>query len=187
MKKNLSSCLLSAAIMAASFGGVATAQTNPSAQSDRAASPTASARSDAPDAKFVVTASAAGMAEVALGKLGAAQGGSSEVKAFGQQMVTDHTKANDELKSIASAKGLPLAPTPPPSDTKAAAIMSKKSGAEFDADFKTRMVADHKKVVTLFEKEAKSGDDPELKAFASKTLPILQHHLEMAQQLPAGK
>ena len=161
------------------------AQTN-SPQADRAA-PAPSATTRAPDAKFVEAASGAGLAEVALGQIGADKGQSAAVKTFGQQMVTDHTAANDELKAIAGGKSIPVSKLPPASDTKAAAMLSNKTGTEFDTGFKKRMVADHKKVVALFTKESKSGKDPELKAFATKTLPILQHHLDMAEQLPEGK
>jgi putative membrane protein len=174
-----------AAAVAVATAGAAVAQTN-AAQADRAA-PTPSAQSDAPDAKFVEKASAAGMAEVALGKLGAAQGQSQEVKTFGQKMVDDHTKANDELKTIATGKSIPVSPQPMASDTKAAARIANMKGTEFDAAFKKKMVADHEKVVKMFTTESTSGKDPDLKAFATKMLPDLKEHLQMAQQLPAGK
>ncbi|WP_369928988.1 DUF4142 domain-containing protein [Xanthomonas sp. NCPPB 2632] len=165
--------------------GMASAQTN-EAQSDRAA-PNPSTMTNAPDAKFVEAASAAGLAEVSLGKLGAQQGQSQEVKAFGQQMVDDHGKANDELKTIADGKSIPVSTMPMAPDAKAAAMIAKKQGADFDAAFKKKMVADHEKAVMLFTKESTAGKDPDLKAFATKTLPTLKHHLEMAKQLPAGK
>jgi putative membrane protein len=150
--------------------------------SDRA-TPSPSSQANSPDVKFVAAASASGLAEVGLGKLGVSQGESQAVKEFGQQMVTDHTKANEELKSIAQGKSLPLSTQPMPSDASAATMIASKRGAEFDAAFKNKMVADHEKAVKLFEKESTSGNDPDLKAFAGKTLPTLKHHLEMAQQL----
>jgi len=148
---------------------------------------TATAKAPAADAMFVKEASAAGLAEVALGQLGADKGSSQDTKTFGQQMVTDHTKANDELKSIATAKGLTPASEPMPADQKAAKAMEARSGDAFDKAFAAKMVADHKKAVALFTKESTSGKDPELKAFATKTLPTLKQHLEMAQQLDGGK
>jgi len=66
-------------------------------------------------------------------------------------------------------------------------MIGKKDGAAFDTAFKNKMVADHQKVIKLFTQESTGGKDPDLKAFATKTLPTLQHHLEMAKQLPAGK
>jgi putative membrane protein len=176
--------ILSSLVLALAAGPVARAQTN-EAQADRAA-PTPSAKSNAPDAPFVEKASAAGLAEVSLGKLGAMQGQSGDVKAFAQQMIDDHTKANDELKSIAGSKSISVAALPTASDIKAAAMIGNKKGGEFDAAFKKRMVSDHEKVVKLFSAEASNGKDADLKAFATKTLPVLKHHLEMAQQLPGG-
>jgi putative membrane protein len=154
-------------------------------QSDRTASPS-SIQSDAPDARFVKAASASGLAEVSLGKLGASQGQSQAVKAFGQQMVEDHTKANEELKTIASGKSLPLSTEPMATDAKQAAMIAGMQGTSFDAAFKKKMVEDHQKAVTLFTKESTGGTDADLKAFAAKTLPTLQHHLQMAQQLPTS-
>jgi putative membrane protein len=98
-------------------------------------------------------------------------------------MVTGHTKANKELESIASGKSLPLSSQPMPSDVSAEKMIASKKGTEFDAAFKKKMVEDHEKAVKLFEKESTSGSDPELKAFAGKTLPTLQQHLEMARKL----
>lgn len=165
--------------------GSAVAQTS-AAQSGRAAS-TPAAQSKAPDAAFVEKASAAGLAEVAAGKAATEKGQSDAVKTFGQQMVDDHTKANDELTSLAQPKGVTVASAPMASDTKALATMSNLSGTAFDTAFKKKMVADHEKAIALFKKESASGNDADLKAFASKTLPTLQHHLEMAKALPAGK
>jgi putative membrane protein len=122
---------------------------------------------------------------VSLGKLGAEKGASDYVKTFGQTMVDDHTKAGDELKTIAARKSIPVSTAPMPADAEVATMIGKKDGAAFDAAFKTKMVADHEKVIKLFTTESTAGKDPELKAFATKTLPTLQHHLEMAKQLPA--
>ncbi|MGE7138282.1 DUF4142 domain-containing protein [Luteibacter sp. NPDC031894] len=138
------------------------------------------------DAAFVRKASASGLAEVALGQLGASQGSSADTKSFGERMVKDHTAANDELKSIASGKNMTVSPEPMAADKEAASAMSKKSGAEFDKAFAKKMVADHQKAVALFTKESKSGQDAELKAFATKTLPTLKEHLDMAKKLPGA-
>jgi putative membrane protein len=143
-------------------------------------------RPDVPDADFVRMASAAGMAEVTLGKIGSEKGQSAAVKQFGQQMVTDHTSANEKLAAIASQKGAAVSAEPMTPDRNAAARIQNLSGAEFDKAFSERMVMDHKKVIAMFEKEAKSGKDPDIKAFATQTLPVLQHHLEMAKQLPGA-
>lgn len=172
-----------AAAVTLSFAGMASAQNDTAAPAGGAASATAAMPADA---AFVKMASAAGLAEVSLGKLGAEKGTSEAVKTFGQTMVDDHTKANDELKGIASGKSIPVSAEPMPADVKAASMIEKKEGAAFDTAFKTKMVADHQKVIKLFTKESTSGKDADLKAFATKTLPTLKHHLEMAKALPAG-
>jgi putative membrane protein len=185
MKIHTPRTILAVALGLTLMCGAVGAQTN-EAQSDRAA-PTPSARSHAPDAAFVEKASAAGLTEVAAGKAATEKSPSADVKTFGQQMVDDHTKAGDELKAIAQPKGIAVSSAPMASDTKALAAMSNLSGAAFDTAFKKKMVADHEKVIALFKKESASGSDADLKAFATKTLPTLQHHLEMAKALPAGK
>jgi putative membrane protein len=139
------------------------------------------------DASFVKAASAAGLAEVKLGNLATQNGGSDDVKTFGKTMVDDHTAAGDELKTIATGKSIPVSSEPMPADAKAADMMAKKNGAAFDKAFKQKMVMDHQKVIKLFTTESTSGKDADLKAFATKTLPTLKHHLEMAQNLPTAK
>ena len=121
------------------------------------------------------------MAEVELGNLGAQRGTNQKVKDFGQQMVTDHTKAGDELNTIASTKGVSV---PAGLDSKSQATkqrLSSLSGAAFDRAHMEDMVSDHKDDIAEFQREANNGSDPDLKAFAQKTLPTLQHHLQMAQ------
>ncbi|HEY4292867.1 DUF4142 domain-containing protein [Luteibacter sp.] len=76
--------------------------------------------------------------------------------------------------------------SPTPADEKTAAAMGKKSGDDFDKAYAKKMVADHHKDIALFTKESTSGKDPDLKAFAKKTLPTLKEHLEMAKKLPGG-
>lgn len=165
---------------------LAAAMLLPAAAFAQDAASSSSAKAPA-DVAFVKQASAAGLAEVALGQLGADKGQSQDTKTFGQQMVTDHTKANDELKTIASAKGLTVSSEPMPEDQKAAKAIEATSGDAFDKAFAAKMVADHKKAVALFTKESTNGKDPELKAFAAQTLPTLKEHLDMAQKLSNGK
>jgi putative membrane protein len=137
----------------------------------------------AADQSFARKAAAAGMAEVELGKLAVNNASSADVKQFGQRMVDDHSKAGDELKSIAASKNITL---PTEMDAKAKTLharLSKLSGVAFDRAYMQAMVADHRQAATLFSREAQSGKDPEFKAFAAKTLPTVQEHLKMAQQM----
>jgi putative membrane protein len=135
------------------------------------------------DQMFASEAAIAGMAEVELGKMAMQQGSNAKVKSFGQQMVTDHSKAGDELKSIAKAKGmtLPTALDPPHQATRDK--LAKLSGAEFDRAYMDEMVMGHQTVAKKMMTEANSGADPELKAFAAKTVPTVQSHLKMAQDI----
>jgi putative membrane protein len=135
----------------------------------------------AADKKFANTAAMDGLYEVAAGKLAAEKATSPDVKKFGQRMVDDHSKANDELMKIAADKGM-KAPTDMGSKNKSKMDkLSGQSGADFDKSYIKNMVSDHKTDVAAFKKEADKGKDPELKAFAGKTLPTLQEHLKMAE------
>jgi putative membrane protein len=134
-----------------------------------------------PDSTFAMKAAQANMAEIQMGQLASQNGSSADVKSFGQKMVTDHTKANDELKSIASKKSVTLPTGVSAKDQAAYDKVSKLTGAEFDKEFMAEMVSGHKEAVSLFQKEATSGTDPDLKSYASSTLPTIQQHLEMAQ------
>jgi len=139
-----------------------------------------------PDNAFVQKAAAGGMAEVEMGKLAQDKATNGQVKQFGARMVQDHGKANDELKQLAGAKGVQL-PAGPGAEAQAKMKkMQGMSGAAFDKHYMDDMVADHKKDIAAFESEAKSGKDPEVKAFAQKTLPTLKEHLQLAQQAQAA-
>jgi putative membrane protein len=133
------------------------------------------------DKKFVMKAAMGGMAEVAGGQTASTQATNADVKAFGSQMVTDHSKANDELKTLATTKGLALPSETDDEHRKSLASIAKKTGKDFDKAYMKDMVEDHEKDVKEFENASKNASDPDLKAWAAKTLPTLQHHLEMAK------
>jgi len=133
--------------------------------------------------KFAVKAAEGGMAEVALGKLALERAANPAVKEFGQRMVVDHTAANNELKAIAAKKNIQL-PTDLDADQKSTVDkLSKLSGAEFDKKYMSDMVKDHEEDVEEFQTQAEKGNDPDIKAFAAKTLPTLQSHLQMAREV----
>lgn len=135
------------------------------------------------DETFAKKAAIGGMAEVKLGELAKDRGSTQEIKDFGNMMVTNHSKATDELKGIASAKGIEL---PTDLDAKTKSVydsLSKLSGAAFDKAYIRDMVKDHKEDVSEFDRASKSVADPELKSFAEKTLPVIKAHLDHAEQL----
>jgi putative membrane protein len=162
----------------------------PAVAADGASAPMASSTKGGAavaDTAFVNAAAVGGLTEVKLGQLAATNGDSAAVKSFGQHMVDDHTKANDELGAIAKGKGA----TPPSAPDKShQAIVDKFSslkGAAFDKAFWKQMHDDHVKTIALFEKESSSGKDADIKAFATKTLPTLKMHLQMVQDAMKGK
>jgi putative membrane protein len=136
-----------------------------------------------PDHLFAKKAASGGMSEVKLGQLAQDKGSNPAVKEFGERMVTDHSKANDELKGIASRDNLNLPSGPSKTDEAEYDRLSKLSGKQFDDAYAKMMVSDHEKDIAEFRKESTSGQDPALKSFASKTLPTLESHLQQAKQM----
>jgi putative membrane protein len=135
------------------------------------------------DEDFAKKAAAGGMMEVDLGQLAASKATSQDVKDFANRMVTDHGKAGDELKSLASQKGLTLPSTPSAEETKTSNDLSKKTGAAFDKAYMSDMVKGHEQVAKDFEKASKSLKDPDLKNWVTKTLPTVQDHLKSAKEI----
>jgi len=189
----LSVALLSVGL---SFGAMAQTPSKEATQSGAASAPAMSTNKTAPrgasdaklshgEKKFIEDTAKDGMAEVQLGQLAAQKAGSEDVKKFGQKMVDDHTKANDQLKQLAQSKGVELPTDIDRSAKREHDKLSKLSGADFDREFMDHMVSDHKKAVKDFQKEAKSAKDPDVKSFASSTLPTLEQHLQLAQQTDA--
>ena len=135
----------------------------------------------AADRQFMTHAAQGGMAEVRLGQLASDHANADAVKQFGQRMVQDHSKANDELSQLAQRKGVDL---PKDLDTEQQATMdrlSKLSGSEFDRAYIRDMVRDHVEDVREFQRESRTAQDADLKAWVTKTLPTLQEHLRMAR------
>jgi putative membrane protein len=159
----------------------------PSTAAQRPAQPANPAAADTSkvsrsDTKFMKEAAMGGMLEVELGRLAVQNAASDQVKQFGQRMVDDHGKANDELKSLAQAEGVSLPTELDAKHAREVQKFQKLTGAQFDREYMKMMVEDHHKDIKAFEHEAKRGDDPEVKAFADKTLPTLKEHLSMADQ-----
>lgn len=170
-------------VSAASFCTALSAQST--APSNAATAPTVERRSTDVklhhgDRSFFDKAAKSGMKEVAVSQAALPNLTNPQVKNFAQMMVTDHSGANTELMALASAKGVML-PATEKKDEKLTEKWTKKV-KNADEEYMEEMVSDHKDAVDLFEKAAKS-EDHEIAAFAQKTLPTLQHHLTMAQDL----
>jgi putative membrane protein len=121
------------------------------------------------------------MAEVQAAQLAEQRATSPQLKQFAQRMITDHTAANTELQTIAKQANIDLPPQPTGKDAAEGQKLRELNGTAFDQAYAQGQLRDHQETVELFQKEAGSGKDPALKAFAQKTLPILQQHLQMAE------
>lgn len=136
------------------------------------------------DKRFVIKAAQSGRAEVETSKLAMSKSQNDEVRKFAGRMVDDHAKANEQLAQIARNNGIEVPTTPDPAHQKIVQRLQGLQGAEFDKMYAQEAGAkDHQAAVNLFQSEAKSGRDAELKKFAGQTLPTLQEHRQMAQAL----
>ena len=153
--------VLTLMVASLSFAGLALAQESPAGKSSSLS---------AKDKTFIHKAAKGGMMEVAMGNLAAQNGQSDDVKSFGKRMVTDHRKANEELKSIAAKKGVKLP--------------SKEPSGKWSSDkaYMDMMVKDHEKDLAEFQEEASTGTDPDVKKFAEDTAKVVQEHLDLAKQ-----
>ncbi|MGZ3836791.1 MAG: DUF4142 domain-containing protein [Mucilaginibacter sp.] len=130
------------------------------------------------DAEFAVRAASGCMAEMNFGELAQQKGMDRRVRNFGKMMVNAHSKINDKIKALAATKNIALPAAPGADAQKAINVLSKKSGKDFDKAYVNNMIDDHKKDIRAFETAMKKCDDPDLKSFASKMLPVLQTHLD---------
>jgi putative membrane protein len=154
--------ILALVMGAMSLAGAARAETTPTGEGSSLS---------ANDKTFMKKAAKGGMMEVAMGKLAEQNAQSDDVKSFGKRMVTDHSKANDELKSIASKKGVQLP--------------SKEHTSKWTSDkaYIDTMVKDHQKDLAEFKEEANSGSDPDVKKFADDTAKVIQEHLDLVKEI----
>jgi putative membrane protein len=138
------------------------------------------ADNDKPDSEFAHKAAAGGMAEVKLSKLAVDKSASSEVKTFARKMVSDHTKANLELKKLAGQKTIELPMKLDDDHQRVYDKLASLTGDDFDKQYMKEMTDDHDDTVKLFKDEMSNGKDEDLKQFALRTLPIIEKHDNMA-------
>jgi putative membrane protein len=183
----VSRILLVAAVAAAvGICGVSAQQSSDALNSSPARDPSATKASPGrtvTDTKFLKAAAEGGLAEVALGQLAMEKASSSEVKKFGQRIVDDHSKANDELRQLAAQKSVELPQDLSAKDKATKATLENLSGEQFDQAYMKDMVKDHRKDVSDFRRESTSAHDPDIKKFASQTLPTLKDHLKLAESI----
>ena len=167
--------------------------TNKASTPDTAAQPNSGATSSSaasspssnPDQEFVTKAAQGNSAEVELGKIAAAKSKDPNVKQFAQMMVKDHTTALNELQELAQTKNLNFNDDLPDDAKSLQQKLSGDTGKQLDKDYMDGMVKDHQKDVQEFTDKSQNAKDPDVKQWASKTLPTLQKHLEKAQQIDA--
>jgi putative membrane protein len=167
IKKSFLSVSLAAALTCAAAGAWAQGKPDKAAQT------------------FITKAVQGNLAEVSMGQLAQQQGSSAEVKSFGQQLAADHSAANQKATAVAGQLGVTPPNEPSKKQQSDAAKMAKMSGAAFDRQFATMMVADHKKAITDYKKAAKMKNDA-VAGYATESLPVLEKHLQMAQGLSKG-
>jgi putative membrane protein len=165
---------------ACTVGSIAAYAQDPQPRQPAAAKPNQpAAQMSSDDTMFVQKAAEAGMKEVEQGKMAAQKAANTQVKAYANKLVKDHTAANNQLKAIAKRKNIEL----PASAPSSADAWAGQTGAAFDKGFIDAQVKAHQEAIELFEKEANTGTDAQLKAFAQKQLPGLRAHLKQAQDL----
>ncbi|GAC1311958.1 MAG: hypothetical protein NVSMB24_32550 [Mucilaginibacter sp.] len=130
------------------------------------------------DLDFATEAASGGMTEVELGKLAQQKGHNKRIRSFGAMMVMDHSKANNKLATLAAAKKITLPTRLNEADQKVIDKLSKLSGKDFDTAYVNEMIDDHKNDIKAFEAATTHCKDPDIKAFAIKTLPVLKAHLD---------
>ena len=135
------------------------------------------------DKQFIASAASGGMLEVRLGVYASFNAASPDVKKFAEHVVGDHTKANQQLHSLATQQPIDIPKVLNHDDQQVLDRLESLKGSELDKAYIAQMVKDHQDDIAAFEKETTGGSDSIIEAFAERTLPALKHHLEMAQDL----
>lgn len=133
------------------------------------------------DKNFIEEASQSNLLEVKLGELAQAKAKAPEVKTLGQRMIGDHSKSHVALTALAARQEITVSTTLSEKGQNTYDMLAEKQGNDFDKAYTKCMITKHKKDISLFKKEAKKGDDIDLKSFASASVKILQHHKQMAK------
>jgi putative membrane protein len=138
---------------------------------------------DDPDATFYKKAAEGGIFEVDTGNQAAKSSNNQQIKDFGSMLVTDHTAANDKLKSIAASKNISLPTTASVGQMGEKAKLDVLTGDTYDKSFINTQIKAHQQTIALFKKEIATGQDADAKAFATATLPTLRKHLKEAHSI----
>jgi putative membrane protein len=170
------------ALLLATLAGGAFAQSNAARSGSEGTGKSGTSK----DAMFMRHAAADSLAEIQMGRIALDKSSSAQVKELAQRIIDDHTKANDQLMSIAQRKQVTLPTEPMPMQKKEADKLKAMSGKAFDEAYAKAMVKDHRKAIKMFGMENQEAADSDVKEFASTTLPVLKTHLQMAEQIAGG-
>ena len=190
MKKKLAAIpvILSLVIMSCNDGGENSSTETTTTTTDTTAGTNKATNNQVGDAdrQFLMEAASGGMMEVELGRVADQAGNHTRVKSFGNMMVQDHTNANNELMALASGKNVTVPDSMMTKHREHLEMLRKKTGKDFDRSYMQMMVQDHNEDISKFQNAANSAQDPDVKAFANKTLPILRMHLDSAKAINAA-
>lgn len=139
------------------------------------------------EADFAADSAMTSVAEIEMARLAKEKSTDKAVQAFADQMIADHTKATEQLKTVASSLGWSLPTDMGPEHRQTYGNLEKLSGERFDAAYRLAMVSGHVKAVASFQQQAKFGETPALRDYAKQQLPALEHHLQSAKTLPGGE
>jgi putative membrane protein len=139
------------------------------------------------DAAFLQQAAMAGRAEIELSQAALRQASRQDVRDFAQRMISDHTAANQQVQQLADSRGITLPSQPDTQHRQVADQLNNANGASFDQLYLQTMLQDHRQAVSLFERESQSASDPQVRNFASSTLPTLREHLRMVESAVSGQ
>lgn len=164
-----------------------TTNSSPTSSPSTNSSPSVQSSLSQVDRQFMVEAAQGGMAEVQLGTIARQKASSNIIKEYARRMVVEHTNANKELMALAKQKGVTLPTTIGKKNEALKQSLSKLSGAKFDQEYmKQAGVAGHDEQAKLFERQVAEGQEPDVKNFATKTLPMVKKHLQQAQAIAGG-
>lgn len=135
------------------------------------------------DSTFIMHVALGNSAEVMAGGLAATKGEDAMIQSFGQMMVTDHTAAQADLKTVGTTVGVSVKDSVDAEHTTSLQTLNGLSGREFDSTYIVNQIADHQTTVADFQTELSSGNRSEVKDFANKYLPKIQMHLEKADSI----
>ncbi|EOR95383.1 putative exported protein [Arcticibacter svalbardensis MN12-7] len=179
--KKLSSVLLFMALIVTSCSN-----NSSSTNQEGSDSTTQNSSLDRNDRSFLYKAANSSMMEFELSKMALAKSRNERIKSFSSMLMNDHTDAEEELRTIASQKGLALPTSLTAGSKKEVDKLQKKDGVQFDKDYIKVVLSSHRKAVRDFKEATKDTEDSDVKDFASRTLPILNMHLDSANAINKG-